>query len=61
MVKERTPSFPSERCTEMLEHYDEVIGQLKQIEQAQAGMQGGPGGPGMGAPGGPGPVVVSPQ
>jgi hypothetical protein len=68
MVKERTPSFPSERCTEMLEHYDEVIGQLKQIEQAQAGMQmGGPGGPGMGGPGGPGmgapggPVVVSPQ
>lgn len=61
MVKERTPSFPSQRCDEMMQHYDEVIGQLKQIDAAQKQMgAGGPGGPGgMGAPGGP--VVASPQ
>ena len=56
MVKERTPSFPPQRCEEMLAHYDEVIGQLKQIDQTQGGMQmGAPGGPG------PGPVVASPH
>ena len=48
----------------MMEHYDEVIRQLKQIDAAQkqmgAGGPGGPGGPGgMSAPGGP--VVASPQ
>jgi hypothetical protein len=64
MVKEKTPSFPSQRCDEMMQHYDEVIGQLKQIDAAQkqmgAGGPGGPGGPGgMSAPGGP--VVASPQ
>jgi hypothetical protein len=48
MVKERTPSFPAQRCDEMLKHYDDVIGQLKQLDS-----QGGPGGPGMGGPGGP--------
>jgi hypothetical protein len=42
MIKERTPSFPPQRCDEMMNHYDEVLGQLKQIDQA--GMQmGGPG------------------
>jgi hypothetical protein len=61
MVKERTPSFPAQRCDEMLKHYDEVIGQLRQIDQ-QGGMQmGGPGGPrgpgGPSGPGGPGPVM----
>jgi hypothetical protein len=61
MVKDKTPSFPSQRCDEMLEHYDEVIAQLKQIDQ-QGGMQpggmrmGGPGGPGGPGPHGPGPV-----
>jgi hypothetical protein len=61
MVKERTPSFPSQRCDEMMQHYDEVIGQLKQLDAAQKQMgAGGPGGPGgMSAPGGP--VVASPQ
>ncbi len=55
MVKERTQSFPAERCKEMLEHYDEVLGQLKQIE-AQQGMMGMPAGPGPGmAPHGAGP------
>lgn len=44
MVKERTPSFPRERCDQMLTNYDKVIAELKQMEQ-----QGGP--PGMGAPG----------
>lgn len=53
MVKERTPAFPPQRCDEMMNHYDEVIGQLKQMD-AQGGPRigGGPGGPG--APGGPG-------
>lgn len=60
MVKEKTPAFPSQRCDEMLKHYDEVLGSLKELEE-QGGMQmGGPGGPGgmrppggapMGAPG----------
>jgi len=50
MVKDKTPNFPSQRCDEMLEHYDEVIGQLKQMDQ-QGGMRlGGPGGPGPIAP-----------
>jgi hypothetical protein len=58
MVKERTPSFPPDRCTEMMSHYDEVIGELRQIEQqggVPQGRPGMPGGPGMPAmPGGPG-------
>jgi hypothetical protein len=45
MVKDRTPSFPRERCDEMLGSYDKVIGQLKQMDA-----QGGPGGPQMGGP-----------
>jgi hypothetical protein len=51
MVKERTPAFPAQRCEDMMQHYDEVIGQLRQMDQQQAAMH----------PGGPGPVVVSPQ
>jgi hypothetical protein len=43
LVKEKTPSFPAARCGEMLQHYDEVLGSLRQIDQQ--------GGPGMGAPG----------
>lgn len=38
MVKDRTPSFPAQRCDEMMKHYDEVIGQLKQMD-AQGGPQ----------------------
>ena len=44
MVKERTPSFPAQRCSEMLSHYDEVLEQLKMLEQ-QGGPRMGPGGP----------------
>lgn len=51
MVKEKTPSFPPDRCDAMLEQYDQVIGQLRMMEQAQAGMGHGMGAPGMGAPG----------
>lgn len=36
MVREKTPSFPPERCKEMLEHYDEVIGELRSAEQERA-------------------------
>ena len=53
MVKEKTPAFPAQRCDEMLEHYEEVLGQLKQMEEQQGGMMrgpGGPGGPGMAPP-----------
>jgi hypothetical protein len=41
MVKARTPSFPRERCDQMLGSYDKVIGELKQMDQ-QGGMMGGP-------------------
>ena len=53
LVKEKTPSFPAQRCDEMLQHYDEVIGQLKKMEEQGGSMGGGPrgpGGPGMSAP-----------
>lgn len=46
MVKERTPSFPAERCDQMMKNYDKVIAELKQMDQQGAG------GPPMGAPGG---------
>jgi hypothetical protein len=48
MVRERTPSFPRERCEGMLSHYDEVIAELRQLDQ-----QGGPQ-MGMTPPGSPG-------
>ncbi len=47
IVKEQTPSFPAKRCSDLMEHYDQVIGELKRMDQQQAGM----GAPGMGAPG----------
>ena len=47
MVKERTPSFPAERCDQMTQNYDKVIAELKQMDQQQ-----GANGAGMGAPGG---------
>jgi len=49
MVKERTPSFPRERCDQMLQSYDKVIGELKQMDQ-QGGMPMGGGNPQMGRP-----------
>jgi hypothetical protein len=52
IVKERTPSFPTARCDEMMAHYEEVIQELRQIDQQQqlmgAAQQGGVP---MGAPG----------
>jgi hypothetical protein len=50
MVKERTPSFPRERCDQMLQSYDKVIAELKQMDQQPGGMQMGQ--PHMQAPGG---------
>jgi hypothetical protein len=47
MVKERTPSFPTERCDQMTQNYNKVIAELKQMDQQQ-GATGAP----MGAPGG---------
>jgi hypothetical protein len=56
LVKEKTPAFPSQRCDEMLKHYDEVLGSLQQIDQqGGAPMPGGHGGPGMRPPGMPAP------
>ena len=56
MVTERTETFPTDRCKEMMANYDKVLGQLKAMEE-----RGGPGGPGMNphgasphGPGGPG-------
>jgi hypothetical protein len=64
MVKDKTPSFPAQRCEDMLQHYDEVIGELRKIDE-QGGLQmGGPGGPGgPGGHGGPGmpPPGMPPQ
>jgi hypothetical protein len=47
MVKERTPSFPTERCVELNKNYDQVLAELKQME-AQGAI---PGTPGVQAPG----------
>jgi len=45
MVKDRTPSFPAERCTQMMQNYDKVIAELKQMDSA-GGPPGAPGAPG---------------
>lgn len=42
MVKQRTPSFPSERCDQMLKSYDKVIAELKQMDQGGGMQMGGP-------------------
>jgi protein-disulfide isomerase len=34
MVREKTPSFPTSRCTEMMGQYDKVIDELKKMEAA---------------------------
>ena len=45
MVKERTPSFPGDRCREMLTTYDQVLAELKMLDEqmgnAQMGMPPG--------------------
>ena len=54
MVKERTPSFPRERCDQMLQSYDKVIAELRQMDQQgamQPGMQQGGMPPGAMPPG----------
>lgn len=33
MVKERTPSFPTERCAELAKNYEQVLAELKQMEE----------------------------
>ena len=62
MVKERTPSFPTERCKGMLEQYDQVLGQLKMIDSHGGGMMGRPppGAAPHGGPGGPAPQGAPP-
>jgi hypothetical protein len=42
MVKERTPSFPSDRCKGMLDQYDQVLAQLKMLDSQGGGMMGRP-------------------
>ncbi|HKY39655.1 MAG TPA: hypothetical protein VJN18_27145 [Polyangiaceae bacterium] len=56
LVKEKTPAFPSQRCEEMLKHYDEVLGSLQQIDQQGGAPMPGHGGPGMRPPGMPAPA-----
>ena len=50
LVKTQTPSFPPQRCDDMMKNYDQVLSQLKMMEQRGAipgaGGPGGPGGPG---------------
>jgi len=41
MVKERTPSFPRERCEQMLANYDKVIAELKQMDSGGGPQMGG--------------------
>ena len=36
MVREKTPSFPADRCKDMLDHYDGVIGELREMEADRA-------------------------
>jgi pre-mRNA 3'-end-processing factor FIP1 len=47
MVTERTKSFPTERCKELMEHYPEVVKELKQIDEMGGPemMMGGQGAP----------------
>lgn len=55
MVKERTPSFPGDRCREMLTTYDSVLGELRMLDQqmgqAPMGMPPGAMPPGAMPPG----------
>lgn len=37
MVKQRTTSFPGDRCAEMLKNYDAVLSEVKMIDQQSAG------------------------
>ncbi|MFT3767611.1 MAG: thioredoxin domain-containing protein [Minicystis sp.] len=36
MVREKTPSFPADRCKDMLDHYDGVVAELRQMEEDNA-------------------------
>ena len=36
LVREKTPSFPADRCKEMLDHYDGVVAELRQTEEEDA-------------------------
>jgi hypothetical protein len=53
MIKERTPSFPADKCKEMLKNYDQVLAEVRQLDQNPMPMgmpgHGGPP-PGHGGP-----------
>lgn len=36
LVKDKTPSFPPERCSQMMENYDKVLGELQAMEKKNA-------------------------
>jgi protein-disulfide isomerase len=36
MVREKVPGFPAERCKQMLDGYDGVIGELREMEESNA-------------------------
>jgi hypothetical protein len=60
LVKTQTPSFPPERCEQMMQNYDQVLAQLKMMQERGAiPGQGPPGHPGMNR-GGPPPGVARP-
>jgi hypothetical protein len=48
MVQSRTPTFPPENCTKMMESYDKVLSEVKQVAARMGG--GGPPGAHPGAP-----------
>lgn len=60
LVKTQTPSFPPERCEQMMQNYDQVLAQLKMMQERGA-MPGQrpPGHPGMNR-GGPPPGAARP-
>jgi hypothetical protein len=55
LVKTQTPTFPPEKCDQMMESYPQILAQLQQMEKRGnvpgAGGPGGPGGPPMRGPG----------
>ncbi|MEO8900404.1 MAG: hypothetical protein ABI488_02225 [Polyangiaceae bacterium] len=60
MVKERTPTFPREKCDQMLGQYDKVIAELKQMDSQTMGASQMGGQPHLGAPGGGMPHIQMP-
>lgn len=50
MVQDKTAAFPTDRCDQMMEQYDQVVAQLQMLEQKRGGMGAHGGPPGQGGP-----------